>query len=109
MSKIDILDKKAHLSLLFDFYEALLTQKQREYFRYYYFEDLSLAEIANIYGVTRNAIHDLLQKTFALLEGYEKKLGLYNRFTKRQQIFKQYQDSENQEVLDLIKKLKEIE
>lgn len=76
-NKMDILEKKEHLSNLFDFYESLLTSKQQEYFRYYYFDDLSLSEIANIYGVSRNAIYDVLQKTFSLLESYEEKLGLF--------------------------------
>lgn len=109
MSKQDVLEKRKHLSILFDFYEPLLTDKQREYFCYYYFDDLSLAEIANIYGVTRNAIHDLLQKTFSLLESYEEKLGLYKKFLERKKLYEQYQTSNNLEVQDIISKLKQIE
>lgn len=106
---MDLLAKKEHLSSLFDFYESLLTEKQREYFRYYYFEDYSLSEIANLYGVSRNAIYDLLQKTFNLLEIYESKLGLYNKFRKRQELYEKYTIQDNQELLDLITELKKIE
>lgn len=106
---MDLLAKKEHLSSLFDFYELLLTEKQREYFRYYYFEDYSLAEIANIYGVSRSAIYDLLQKTFNLLETYESKLGLYSKFKQRQNLYKKFIDCDNPEIKKLISELKKIE
>lgn len=106
---MDLLAKKEHLSSLFDFYESLLTDKQREYFRYYYFEDYSLAEIANIYGVSRSAIYDLLQKTFNLLESYESKLGLYDKFSQRQNLYDEFHNSENEEIQKLISTLKKIE
>ncbi|HQA20008.1 MAG TPA: YlxM family DNA-binding protein [Bacilli bacterium] len=108
-NKMDILEKKEHLSNLFDFYESLLTSKQQEYFRYYYFDDLSLSEIANIYGVSRNAIYDVLQKTFSLLESYEEKLGLFKKYKQRQKLYEEYQNSVCKEVQTLIEKLKQIE
>ena len=55
---MDILAKKEYYINLFDFYGDLLTEKQRQYFKDYYFDDASLAEIATVYGVSRNAIFD---------------------------------------------------
>ena len=59
---MDILEKKNKYNHLFDYYGCLLTEKQQEYFTSYYFDDMSLAEIADIYNVSRNAVHDQLKK-----------------------------------------------
>ena len=61
---MDILEKKNKYNQLFDYYGCLLTQKQQEYFINYYFEDLSLSEIANMFNVSRNAVHDQLNKIY---------------------------------------------
>ena len=54
----------------------MLTEKQRQIFDYYYNEDLSLAEIAEQTGITRQAVRDLISRTCAELREYEEKLGL---------------------------------
>lgn len=64
------------VSLLFDFYGPLLTEKQQELVKQYYLEDLSLAEIAEGAGVSRQAVHDLIKRAESALEEYERKLGL---------------------------------
>ena len=51
------MDKEIYLSGLYDYYGELLTEKQKEYFECYYFENLSLAEIAENYETRRNTIH----------------------------------------------------
>ena len=61
---------------LYDLYGELLTDKQREYFEDYYFNNLSFAEMAEAYDVSRNAIFKQLHITTDKLEEYEKKLGL---------------------------------
>ena len=61
---------------LYDYYEKLLTDKQREYFKKYYFDNLSLSEIAEIYKVSRNAISKELKVTKVKLREYEDKLKL---------------------------------
>lgn len=104
---MDLLDKKQHYIILFDFYENLLTKKQREYFMEYYFSDLSLSEIANIHNVSRNAVFDSINKVYNLLEEYENKLNLYNKFIQRNKIFDEY--SLNAEMQEMIQKLKNIE
>ncbi len=83
---------------LYDYYKELLTLKQRGYFEDYYQNNFTLSEMADNYQVSRNAIHKQLKDTIKLLEDYECKLGLYNKFKK---------------IIDLVKddekKLSEIE
>ena len=62
---------------LYDCYAKLLTDKQRNYFENYYFDNLSLSEIANTYGISRNAVYKQLQITIKKLNEYEQKLKLY--------------------------------
>lgn len=106
---MDLLGKKEFYNNLFDQYSELLTPKQQEYFKSYYFDDLSLSEIAEIHGVSRSAIFDQLKKIYTLLEQYEEKLGLVDKEKKRNEIYDDYLNSDNQEVLELIEKLKNLE
>ena len=67
---------------LYDIYHNLLTDKQKMYFEDYYYADLSLSEIADNYGVSRNAVHDQIKRTVNELEIYENKLKLKEKYTK---------------------------
>jgi predicted DNA-binding protein YlxM (UPF0122 family) len=69
------------MTMLFDFYGGLLTEKQREYFDLYHNEDMSLAEIAANVGITRQGVHDILRRATGILEGAERKTGLIQRFS----------------------------
>jgi predicted DNA-binding protein YlxM (UPF0122 family) len=106
---MDLLEKKEHYINLYDFYEPLLSEKQQEYFRQYYFEDWSLAEIAEQYQVSRNAIFDHLRKIAILLDQYEEKLGLARKYQKRKEIYDTASLLEDERVQTLIQKLKETE
>ena len=68
-------------SLLYDFYGELLTKRQREVMELYNEENLSLAEIAEEFGISRQGVHDALHKAQKALEDYEYKLGLVERFS----------------------------
>lgn len=70
--------------LLYDFYGGLLTQKQRKIMNLYYNEDWSLTEIAEREAVSRQAVYDLVHRSERILEDYEAKLGLLERFLKQQ-------------------------
>ena len=76
------IEKTVFLNKLFDYYEKLLTQRQQEVFRYYYQDDLSYQEIADILGISRAAVFDNLNRTSKLLIEYEEKLGLNFAFFK---------------------------
>ncbi len=73
--------KIQRVAMLYDFYGKLLTRKQQEILSYYYEHDLSLGEIAEEFGVSRQAVHDILKRGEKILEGYEEKLQLVNKFT----------------------------
>jgi predicted DNA-binding protein YlxM (UPF0122 family) len=106
---MDILEKKTFYNNLFDFYGVLLTEKQQMYFQAYYFDDLSLQEIANIHEISRAAVHEQIQKTYNALEQYEEKLGLYDQDTNRNLIYDEYLENGNPEIMELIEKLKNLE
>ncbi|NEY70263.1 putative DNA-binding protein [Bacillus mesophilus] len=92
-----LLEKTTRMNLLFDFYQSLLTPKQRSYMVLYYLDDYSLGEIAEEYQVSRQAVYDNIKRTEAMLEEYENKLHLLEKFQKRQIIIKQIKN----ETLDL--------
>ena len=71
--------KPLEMSLLFDFYGETLTEKQRELFDLYYNEDLSLAEIAEHAGITRQGVRDSIKRAEHALREMEEKLGLVAR------------------------------
>jgi len=73
------LEKVAWMVLLFDFYGAMLTKRQREFVSLYYERDLSLGEIAEKYGISRQAVYDTLKRAEKALLRYEQKLGLAAR------------------------------
>lgn len=68
------LDQREELIKLFDNYSSLLTSKQKQYFEAYYYDDLSLSEIAVEYNVSRNAVFDQIKKTISILKKYEENL-----------------------------------
>ena len=70
------------MTFLYDFYGPLLTEKQQKFVDLYYGNDFSLGEIAENYGVSRQAVHDTLKRSEHLLDYYESKLGLTAKFIK---------------------------
>lgn len=76
------MDNYIYYVTLFDYYGSLLTEKQRQYFEDYYFENLSLSEISENLGISRNAVNKQIHKTIEKLEYYEEKLELYQKSEK---------------------------
>lgn len=74
------MDELLRLTLLYDFYGELLTQKQKQVYELYYQNDLSLSEIGVELSTSRQAVRDLLVRTEKILIGYEEKLQLMERF-----------------------------
>lgn len=79
------------MALLFDFYGDMLTDRQKEFYDLYYNEDLSLAEIAENYGITRQGVRDVIVRGEAILTELEEKTGIIKRFHKMQDQFAQLQ------------------
>ena len=73
------MEKKVEISILLEIYGTLLTEKQNEYMNYYYNEDLSLSEIAENDGITRQAVMRILQKSSKKLEEYEQKMQIMEK------------------------------
>ncbi|KGX83680.1 putative DNA-binding protein [Pontibacillus marinus] len=88
-----MLEKTTRMNYLFDFYQELLTNKQRSYMELYYLEDYSLGEISDTFEVSRQAVYDNIRRTESMLEEYESKLHLYDRFLKRQELLNQLKQS----------------
>lgn len=72
--------KDLEISFLLDFYGDMLTEKQREVIEFYYNEDLSLSEIADNEGITRQGVRDSIKRAEAQLLDMEQRLGLAKRF-----------------------------
>ena len=67
-------------ALLYDFYGELLTNHQKEIYEQFVLDDLSLSEIAESAGISRQGVHDLVKRCNKILEGYEAKLHLVEKF-----------------------------
>ena len=72
--------KNLDISVLLDFYGDMLTEKQREVIGFYYNEDLSLSEIGEFEGITRQGVRDLIKRAEGILLDLEERLGLAKKF-----------------------------
>ena len=112
-----MLEKTTRMNYLFDFYQDLLTPKQQSYMSLYYLDDFSLGEIAEQFEVSRQAVYDNIKRTEVMLEEYEDKLHLYEKFLKRQNMFKKLSSilekhinkEENKEIFDVLKEIQELD
>lgn len=68
------------VTILFDFYGEMLTQKQKDFLNYYYNDDLSLSEIAENEGITRQGVRDAIKRAEAQLYDMEERLGFAKKF-----------------------------
>ena len=102
--------------MLYDFYGELLNEHQRSVYEDAVFNDLSLSEIADEYGISRQGVHDLIKRVSNTLEGYESKLHLVEKFmdtkakiTRIDELVDSYIKDEDMSYIHEIKKLsKEI-
>ena len=100
---------KEYGNRLLDFYESLLTERQKDILDLYYREDLSLSEIAEDLKITRSAVSDTVNKTMKQLESYEDRLSLIKNYDRRQEIYRQLSESEDAHVRELAGQLINIE
>lgn len=77
------LEERVYLSMLYDFYGALLKENNRRIFEAYIQEDYSISEIAEEMEISRQAVHDAVKRITKQLKGYEEKLGLLERFERQ--------------------------
>ena len=109
------MEEKVKISMLCEFYGALLTNKQYEFINDYYNNDLSLSEIAENNEITRQAVRDIIKKGEKKLFEYEEKLNFVKRTLNQEKkiekalseltkIQKDYSDKQIANVLESIKK-----
>ena len=98
------MDKYIYLNELYDCYKELFTSKQREYFEEYYFDNLSLSEIADNYQVTRNAVHNELKHMENRLQELEEKLKMNE---KKNKIIEILDNKIDNSIMEIIKNILE--
>lgn len=107
------LEKTTRMNYLYDFYHSLLTEKQQSYMALYYLDDFSLGEIAEEYHVSRQAVYDNIKRTEAMLEEYEEKLLLFEKFQQRSMYIEKLKEDassvKNEKVLEIIAELEKLD
>ena len=87
---------------LFDYYGDLFTDKQKEYFKDYYFNNLTLQEIADNNDVSKNAVHKNIKEIKEKLDYYEEKLKLNSNRKKIEKIINNLDERIKKEIKELI-------
>ncbi len=104
-----MLNKTEQMNFYLDFYENCLTDKQKEVMSYYYREDYSYSEIAEILNTSRTAVYDLIKRTESILLDYESKLENYSRYMKRLSYYEKLDALNIKEVSEIVSKCKDTE
>ena len=104
------MDKIYEQTMLFDFYGELLTEHQKSIYADAVYNDMSLGEIAEERGISRQGVHDLIKRCDRILQEYESKLHLVERFARAKETVKSIErltdeNRNHQESLKQIKKL----
>lgn len=94
--------QRLYLIDLYDIYGTLLTDKQQKYFEDYYFNNLSLSEISENDGITRNAIHKHIKDAKELLEYYELNLKVLEKNNKIIEFSDKLNESDKKELKELL-------
>lgn len=108
------MDKKVEISMLWQIYGKLLTEKQNEYIDYYYNQDLSLSEIAENDKITRQAVRDIIKKGERKLFEYEEKMLFMKKTIDQEQKIQQIlfnltkiqKDSSDKQVSNILEEIK---
>ncbi|HLR43013.1 MAG TPA: putative DNA-binding protein [Pseudogracilibacillus sp.] len=100
-----MLENTTKINMLYDFYSPLLTNKQTTYIDMYHREDYSLGEISELMEVSRQAVYDTIRRTEKALVSYEEKLGLYDKFKRRQSLLESLETEISNQTSDHITQL----
>ncbi len=101
-------EKDLSLSLLYDLYAPLLSEKKRDVFEGYFLSDLSLSEIAEDTGTSRQAVRDLIARTKSELLAYEEKIGLMKKRNELLSLCDALRKAEKEEQKEIIDRIAEI-
>lgn len=92
LKKEHTIEERLELSMLYDFYGALLKDNQQRMFEASVLEDYNFSEIAEEEGITRQGVYDTVKRATKQLELYEEKLGLVARFRKQKELVEKLRD-----------------
>ena len=92
LKKEHTIEERLELSILYDFYGALLKDNQQRMFEASILEDYNFSEIAQEEGITRQGVYDTVKRATKQLELYEEKLGLVARFRKQKELVEKLRD-----------------
>lgn len=92
LSKVMPMEKFVQQTFLYDFYGELLTEHQRQVYEQVVFEDLSPTEVAQEQGISRQGVHDLIKRCNRILEEYESRLHLVEKFLRIRDSVRKIQD-----------------
>ena len=106
------MEEKIEQAYLYDFYGELLNEHQRRIYEDFVFNDLSLGEIANEEGISRQGVHDLIRRCTKTLEGYEEKLYLVAKFQAARQkvaqidaLVKEFRSTHDEAIMEEIEQI----
>ena len=110
--KKGMVEEKIEQAYLYDFYGELLNEHQRRIYEDFVFNDLSLGEIANEEGISRQGVHDMIKRCTKTLEGYEEKLHLIAKFQAAKKkvaqidsLVKEFRSSHNEAIMEEIEQI----
>jgi len=110
-----MIEKTTKFILLYDFYQDLLTEKQKQFAELYFQDDLSLGEIAEEFGISRQGVYEHIKRAEVLIHGYEEKLLLLAKHEQRLKLFDEMESLltneilNNQQLLEKITLLRRLE
>ncbi len=106
------MEEKIEQAYLYDFYGELLNEHQRRIYEDFIFNDLSLGEIANEEGISRQGVHDMIKRCTKTLEGYEEKLHLFEKFQNAKNkverihtLTKEFHQNQNEAIMEEIQQI----
>ena len=102
--EVSKVEKIVEQGLLYDFYGELLTDHQKSIYEALVLEDYSLSEIAQMYGISRQGVHDLIKRCDKILLQYEEKVNLVHKFTLMKEMVSQIEQLSSDKMNDDMKK-----
>lgn len=96
------MEDRVYFTNLYDYYQSLFTDRQQTYFEEYYFNNLTLQEIAELYNISRNAVSKTVKEVENSLISYEEKLKLYTKSKEIETLIKDINKDIKDRILDLI-------
>lgn len=104
------MEDKVRINALLDWYMPLLTERQQKISGYYFREDLSYQEIAELEGISRTAVYDTVSHCREQVNHYEEVLHCMERSRERKKLYQQILDcTDNREIKDLVARCKDTE